>query len=294
MKFRTRKKISKEIDESDSEDYVKEGLVLLFNLNWMPNKLNYQNLKELSDKIDELDAEIAKLKKTCEDFKNSSGVSKLNNTVLQLEEDLAAKPAELEKLTDLKKAVNEPGKTSSSLQKLQPQKHQLEQPKTSAGSSTSSRTKTREASWTTKPKKTDDQQAEEDYARRSEEEYNRLTQQQPPKAEKPAPAPQPRATSSCTKTGWKQENGMWYFYNTDGSMATGWLQNNGSWHYLTTAMVLWQQVGSQNSGSWYYLNANGAVATGMAPKQWIMVIPQQQWRYGDRMAPIQWMVLSKR
>ncbi|CTJ62186.1 hypothetical protein ERS043941_00145, partial [Streptococcus pneumoniae] len=34
---------------------------------------------------------------------------------------------------------------------------------------------------------------------------------------------------------------MWYFYNTDGSMATGWLQNNGSW---------------------YYLNANGSMATG--------------------------------
>ncbi|WP_173273331.1 PspC-related protein choline-binding protein 1, partial [Streptococcus sp. 563] len=28
-------------------------------------------------------------------------------------------------------------------------------------------------------------------------------------------------------TGWKQENGMWYFYNTDGSMATGWVQVNG-------------------------------------------------------------------
>ncbi|HGR2556509.1 TPA: RICH domain-containing protein, partial [Streptococcus pneumoniae] len=71
-----------------------------------------------------------------------------------------------------------------------------------------------------KAEKTDDQQAEEDYARRSEEKYNRLTQQQPPKTEKPA---QP----STPKTGWKQENGMWYFYNTDGSMATGWLQNNG-------------------------------------------------------------------
>ncbi|HHG7985989.1 TPA: RICH domain-containing protein, partial [Streptococcus pneumoniae] len=61
-----------------------------------------------------------------------------------------------------------------------------------------------------KPEKPADQQAEEDYARRSEEEYNRLTQQQPPKTEKPA---QP----STPKTGWKQENGMWYFYNTDGS-----------------------------------------------------------------------------
>ncbi|HEU6531323.1 TPA: RICH domain-containing protein, partial [Streptococcus pneumoniae] len=38
-----------------------------------------------------------------------------------------------------------------------------------------------------------------------------------PAPETPAPAPE------APKTGWKQENGMWYFYNTDGSMATGWL-----------------------------------------------------------------------
>ncbi|MDS8395287.1 RICH domain-containing protein [Streptococcus pneumoniae] len=72
------------------------------------------------------------------------------------------------------------------------------------------------------------------------------------KVKQPAPAP---------KTGWKQENGMWYFYNTDGSMATGWLQNNGSWYYLNSngAMATgWLQ----NNGSWYYLNANGSMATG--------------------------------
>ncbi|HEV3631083.1 TPA: RICH domain-containing protein, partial [Streptococcus pneumoniae] len=39
-----------------------------------------------------------------------------------------------------------------------------------------------------------------------------------PAPETPAPAPE------APKTGWKQENGMWYFYNTDGSMATGWLE----------------------------------------------------------------------
>ncbi|MDT6198485.1 nucleoside triphosphate hydrolase, partial [Streptococcus pneumoniae] len=92
-----------------------------------------------------------------------------------------------------------------------------------------------------KPEKPAEQQAEEDYARRSEEEYNRLTQQQPPKAEKPAEEPTQPEKPVAPKTGWKQENGMWYFYNTDGSMATGWLQNNGLW---------------------YYLNANGSMATG--------------------------------
>ncbi|CVU46730.1 pneumococcal surface protein PspC, choline-binding form [Streptococcus pneumoniae] len=77
-----------------------------------------------------------------------------------------------------------------------------------------------------------------------------------PKApETPAPAPE------APKTGWKQENGMWYFYNTDGSMATGWLEYNGSWYYLNAngAMATgWLEY----NGSWYYLNTNGAMETG--------------------------------
>ncbi|HEW1237998.1 TPA: RICH domain-containing protein, partial [Streptococcus pneumoniae] len=67
-----------------------------------------------------------------------------------------------------------------------------------------------------------------------------------PAPETPAPAPE------APKTGWKQENGMWYFYNTDGSMATGWLEYNGSWYYLNAngAMATgWLEY----NGSWYYL-----------------------------------------
>ncbi|HEW3086559.1 TPA: RICH domain-containing protein, partial [Streptococcus pneumoniae] len=70
-----------------------------------------------------------------------------------------------------------------------------------------------------------------------------------PAPETPAPAPE------APKTGWKQENGMWYFYNTDGSMATGWLEYNGSWYYLNAngAMATgWLEY----NGSWYYLNTN--------------------------------------
>ncbi|HET4825115.1 TPA: RICH domain-containing protein, partial [Streptococcus pneumoniae] len=52
---------------------------------------------------------------------------------------------------------------------------------------------------------------------------------QVPEAPKAPDTPQiPEAPAPETpKTGWKQENGMWYFYNTDGSMATGWLEYNG-------------------------------------------------------------------
>ncbi|COG85604.1 choline binding protein Cbp2 [Streptococcus pneumoniae] len=77
-------------------------------------------------------------------------------------------------------------------------------------------------------------------------------------AEKPKPA-QP----STPKPGWKQENGMWYFYNTDGAMVTGWIQYNGSWYYLNrngSMATGWAKV----NGSWYYLNRNGSMATGWA------------------------------
>ncbi|HEW1562749.1 TPA: RICH domain-containing protein, partial [Streptococcus pneumoniae] len=77
---------------------------------------------------------------------------------------------------------------------------------------------------------------------------------QVPEAPKAPDTPQiPEAPAPETpKTGWKQENGMWYFYNTDGSMATGWLEYNGSWYYLNAngAMATgWLEY----NGSWYYL-----------------------------------------
>ncbi|MBW8117444.1 PspC-related protein choline-binding protein 1 [Streptococcus pseudopneumoniae] len=93
-------------------------------------------------------------------------------------------------------------------------------------------------------------------------------------------------------TGWKQENGMWYFYNTDGSMATGWVQVNGSWYYLNSNGSMatgWEQVNGswyylndngsmeigwlQNNGSWYYLNSNGS----MKANQWFQV--GSKWYY---------------
>ncbi|MGP0500545.1 RICH domain-containing protein, partial [Streptococcus pneumoniae] len=85
---------------------------------------------------------------------------------------------------------------------------------------------------------------------------------QVPEAPKAPDTPQiPEAPAPETpKTGWKQENGMWYFYNTDGSMATGWLEYNGSWYYLNAngAMATgWLEY----NGSWYYLNTNGAMET---------------------------------
>ncbi|HET2920744.1 TPA: RICH domain-containing protein, partial [Streptococcus pneumoniae] len=180
-------------------------------------------------------------------------------TIKQAKEKVESKKAEATRLenikTDRKKAEEEAKRKAAEEDKVkekpaeQPQPAPAPQPEKPAPAP-----KPENPAEQPKAEKPADQQAEEDYARRSEEEYNRLTQQQPPKTEKPA---QP----STPKTGWKQENGMWYFYNTDGSMATGWLQNNGSWYYLNSngAMATgWLQ----NNGSWYYLNANGSMATG--------------------------------
>ena len=82
------------------------------------------------------------------------------------------------------------------------------------------------------------------------------------------------AKPASPKTGWKQENGMWYFYNTDGSMATGWVKDNGTWYYLNAngAMATgWLKDGD----TWYYLEASGA----MKVSQWFKV--SDKWYYVD-------------
>ncbi|WP_260979518.1 nucleoside triphosphate hydrolase, partial [Streptococcus pneumoniae] len=193
----------------------------------------------IQNKISDLDDKIAEVEKNLADSQNGEGVEDYwtSGDKDKLEKLQAAQDelqAELDQLLDEVDGQEPAEKPAPAPKPEEPAK-----PETPA-----------------QPEKPADQQAEEDYARRSEEEYNRLTQQQPPKAEKPAPAPKPEQPAkpekpaeeptqpekpATPKTGWKQENGMWYFYNTDGSMATGWLQNNGSW---------------------YYLNANGSMATG--------------------------------
>lgn len=82
-------------------------------------------------------------------------------------------------------------------------------------------------------------------------------------------------------TGWKQENGAWYFYTSAGEVVKGWHQEAGKWYYLSSTGAMatgWVRDGNQwyylsesgamstgwveFSGVWYYLNANGSMATG--------------------------------
>jgi lactocepin len=62
------------------------------------------------------------------------------------------------------------------------------------------------------------------------------------------------------KTGWKLENGTWFFYKND-VKATGWILDAGKWYYLKAdgAMAIgWVHDGK----AWYYLTKTGAMATG--------------------------------
>ncbi|HGS2567476.1 TPA: RICH domain-containing protein, partial [Streptococcus pneumoniae] len=168
----------KEIDESDSEDYVKEGLCAPLQSKLDTKKAKLSKLEELSDKIDELDAEIAKLEDQLKDAEKNNNVE--DYVKEGLEKTIAEKKAELEKTeADLKKVANEPETPAPA---PAPEKPETPAEKPALAPAPKPEKPTEQP----KAEKPDDQQAEEDYARRSEEEYNRLTQQQPPKTEKPA------------------------------------------------------------------------------------------------------------
>ncbi|MFT8352898.1 MAG: hypothetical protein ABF685_28775, partial [Clostridium saccharoperbutylacetonicum] len=73
-------------------------------------------------------------------------------------------------------------------------------------------------------------------------------------------------------TGWQQLEEVWYYFDANGSLKTGWLKDSdGHWYYLDTtpgqslgAMVIgWKYI----DGNWYFLNRNtgdplGSMATG--------------------------------
>ncbi len=62
-------------------------------------------------------------------------------------------------------------------------------------------------------------------------------------------------------TGWTKVNGVWYYLKENGAMATGWLNDKGTWYYLDGSGAMqtgWKYV----DGKWYYLNNSGAMQTG--------------------------------
>lgn len=66
--------------------------------------------------------------------------------------------------------------------------------------------------------------------------------------------------SSYARSEWKQVDGAWYFFGSDGYMVTGWLRlNRSDWYYMLpdgTRAVGWVQI----DGEWYYFYPSGEMA----------------------------------
>jgi glucan-binding YG repeat protein len=74
------------------------------------------------------------------------------------------------------------------------------------------------------------------------------------------------ATGTKVVNNWANVGGVWYFFNTDGSMATGWKQINGNWYYLNPnsdgTKGAMKTGWINDNGTWYYLSSSGAMKTG--------------------------------
>ena len=74
-------------------------------------------------------------------------------------------------------------------------------------------------------------------------------------------------------TGWVLEGNDWYYMDSSGKMVTGWYLVDGKWYYSDwNGRMLTGWI--QDKGTWYYLNFNGAMQTG-----WLLV--GDNWYYLD-------------
>lgn len=62
-------------------------------------------------------------------------------------------------------------------------------------------------------------------------------------------------------TGWKSDNGKWYYFGSSGSLSKGWINDGGRWYYSDNQGVM-QTGWLEEGGSQYYLKGSGAMATG--------------------------------
>lgn len=105
---------------------------------------------------------------------------------------------------------------------------------------------------------------------------------------------------TVTKSGWNKEEGVWYYYNTNGERKTGWLYDGNRWYYLdennngamlagtrktiNNASYWFEASGAMQTGwilkpeGWYYANTSGAVVNGwqLVNKRWYYLNPQKE------------------
>lgn len=87
-------------------------------------------------------------------------------------------------------------------------------------------------------------------------ESNQVNNSTKAETQKQAEAEQSKVTK---KSGWAQENGKWYYYDTNAKPKTGWIKDNGKDYYFDNSGVMqtgWKQINSK----WYYLNKDGSMA----------------------------------
>ncbi len=68
-------------------------------------------------------------------------------------------------------------------------------------------------------------------------------------------------SSGAVKKGWIEDNGAWYYTDSNGIMKTGWLDADGKRYYMESSGKMAVGWTNQN-GKWYYLDASGALAKG--------------------------------
>jgi len=62
--------------------------------------------------------------------------------------------------------------------------------------------------------------------------------------------------------GWKNIQGKWYYFYSNGEMATGWIKESGKWYYLSNSGAMITGWFKDSNGKWYYLSSSGAMVTG--------------------------------
>ena len=62
--------------------------------------------------------------------------------------------------------------------------------------------------------------------------------------------------------GWKNIQGIWYYFDDDGEMVTGWAKVSGNWYYFNSSGAMVTGWMKDSNGDWYYLSGSGAMATG--------------------------------
>lgn len=63
------------------------------------------------------------------------------------------------------------------------------------------------------------------------------------------------------KSGWKEENGGWRYYNGDTGLPVrnDWLKDQGKWYWFNAAGIMVTNTWYKYNGDWYYLGPDGAM-----------------------------------